>query len=137
MNCHACGAALGATAKFCHKCGAALGIAQSTGWRAGLPWTVAGASGGALLLLVVLRLAGWGPGGANPAGADAAEPDAALPASRPAAPDISQMSPQERARRLFARVMRLHPAGKGDSPPFFPPLARPADLRLPALDLAP
>src|SRR3989441_216687 len=76
MNCHVCGAALGATAKFCHKCGAALGIAQSTGWRAGRPSTVAGASGGALLLLLVLRLAAWGPRGANPAGADAAGPDA-------------------------------------------------------------
>ena len=140
MNCHVCGAALGATAKFCHKCGAALGIAQSTGWRAGLPWTVAGASGGALLLLVVLRLAGWGPGGANPAGADAAQPDAPLapptsPASSLGAPDISQMSPEERARRLFDRVMRLHSEGKGDSAQFFLPMARQAYAMLPALDL--
>src|SRR6266550_2349969 len=49
MNCHACGASLAATARFCHKCGAQVGGAQSSGWRAGLPWSVAGAALGALL----------------------------------------------------------------------------------------
>src|SRR6266581_3761809 len=56
MNCHACGASLAATARFCHKCGAQVGDAQSAGWRAGLPWSVAGAALGALLTVVALRL---------------------------------------------------------------------------------
>src|SRR5256885_13550957 len=77
MNCHACGAPLAATARFCHKCGAQVGGAQSSGWRAGLPWSVAGAALGALLTVLALRIgassggggggAGGGGGGAPPA----------------------------------------------------------------------
>src|SRR5437879_8536053 len=47
MNCPACVAALAATAKFCHKCGAQVSGGQAAGWRAGLPWGVAGARRGA------------------------------------------------------------------------------------------
>jgi hypothetical protein len=39
------------------------------------------------------------------------------------APDISQLSPQERADRLFDRVMTLVAAGKSDSVTFFAPMA--------------
>lgn len=39
------------------------------------------------------------------------------------APDISQMSPQERADRLFNRVMLLNSEGKSDSVQFFAPMA--------------
>ncbi|MEO7085659.1 MAG: hypothetical protein ABI442_15045 [Gemmatimonadaceae bacterium] len=39
------------------------------------------------------------------------------------APDISQMSPQERASRLFNRVMSLSEQGKMDSARFFAPMA--------------
>jgi hypothetical protein len=38
-------------------------------------------------------------------------------------PDISQMSPQERADRLFNRVMLLNGQGKTDSVLFFAPMA--------------
>jgi hypothetical protein len=38
-------------------------------------------------------------------------------------PDISQLSPQERADRLFIRVMALAGAGKTDSVLFFAPMA--------------
>ena len=39
------------------------------------------------------------------------------------APDISQMSPEERADRLFNRVMLLDSQGKSDSVLFFAPMA--------------
>ncbi|MEO7367871.1 MAG: hypothetical protein ABIZ36_07940 [Gemmatimonadaceae bacterium] len=39
------------------------------------------------------------------------------------APDISQLSPQERADRLFNRVMILNSQGKADSVLFFAPMA--------------
>jgi len=39
------------------------------------------------------------------------------------APDISQLSPQERANRLFNRVMLLNSQGKSDSVQFFAPMA--------------
>src|SRR5438876_6175761 len=132
MNCHACGAQLAGTARFCHKCGAQVGGAppQAAGWRGGLPWGVAGIAVGALLTVLVLRL-----------GAGSREPGAGAPASAPApgsrlpAPDISQMSPEERATRLYNRVMTLHSQGKPDSSGFFLPMALQAYAMLPALDV--
>ncbi len=50
------------------------------------------------------------------------------------APDISQMSPEERANRLFNRVMILAEAGKNDSVRFFLPMALGAYSQLPTLD---
>ena len=58
-----------------------------------------------------------------------------LPASRSAPPDISQMSPEERATRLYNRVMMLHTQGKADSAAFFLPMALQAYTMLPALDV--
>src|SRR5438093_1276292 len=49
MNCHACGAPLAGTARFCHKCGARVGGTHTSGWRAGLPWVVAGGNAAAAL----------------------------------------------------------------------------------------
>ena len=54
MTCHACGAQLSSTARFCHKCGAAVATAGVTGWRAGLPWGLAGAALGAYAQLPTL-----------------------------------------------------------------------------------
>src|SRR6266581_2620819 len=136
MNCHACGAPLAATARFCHKCGAQVGGAQSSGWRAGLPWSVAGAALGALLTVLALRIGASSGGGMRDAGG-AADDDASripLPASRSTPPDISQMSPEERATRLYNRVMLLHTQGKADSAEFFLPMALQAYAMLPALD---
>src|SRR5213596_1116719 len=132
MNCHACGAQLAGTARFCHKCGAQVGWAppQAAGWRGGLPWGVAGIAVGALLTVLVLRL---GAGSREPgAGAPASAPP---PGSRLPAPDISQMSPEERATRLYNRVMILHSQGKADSAEFFLPMALQAYAMLPALDV--
>ncbi|MDP3911664.1 MAG: zinc ribbon domain-containing protein [Gemmatimonadales bacterium] len=127
MTCHACGATLAPTAKFCHKCGAATGAspsAHAAGWRAGLPWAIAGAAFGALVTILVVRTTG------------ARSTEQAAPSSqRPApAPDISQMSAAERANRLFDRVMILAEAGKTDSVQFFLPMALGAYGMLPTLD---
>ncbi len=129
MNCHACGAALTSTARFCHKCGAQVPGGQASGWRAGLPWGVAGAALGALLTVVALRLGGSSGDGSREAR------DENAPASRLSPPDISQMSPEERATRLYNRVMMLHTQGKPDSAEFFLPMALQAYAMLPALDV--
>jgi hypothetical protein len=60
-------------------------------------------------------------GGAGAAGAAGADPSLAPPGMR--APDISSMSPEERANRLFDRVMRYGEEGKGDSLKIFAPMA--------------
>lgn len=39
------------------------------------------------------------------------------------APDISSLSPQERAERLYTRIMILNSEGKADSVQFFAPMA--------------
>ena len=122
MTCSVCGAQLSATARFCHKCGAAVGSARAGGWRVGLPWSLAGAALGALVAVVATRAAG---------------PKATETLSGPIAvraPDISQMSPEERANRLFNRVMILAEAGKQDSVQFFMPMALASYSQLPTRD---
>jgi hypothetical protein len=132
MTCHSCGTSLSDGARYCHKCGAST-TAPATGWRVGLPWGIAGLALGALIGVLAMR----GGGGAGTAGS--AEPAAPFaggaPATGIAAPDISQMSPEERAQRLFDRVMRLDEAGKSDSVRFFLPMALGAYEQLPALSL--
>lgn len=79
-----------------------------------LPWAVA-----ALALIAVIGVLAGQYLGRRPAGAGAA---AGQPPVVPA-PDISQMSPEERASRLFDRVMRYIAAGQTDSANFFAPMA--------------
>ncbi|MFL5582313.1 MAG: zinc ribbon domain-containing protein [Gemmatimonadaceae bacterium] len=137
-TCAACRASLTPGARFCHRCGTPAGAAApapapASGGRpaaAGstLPWAVAGI---ALLALVAFAAARNfnarrgsaldGPSNAIPqAGLDFPAGDAG-PAGR--APDISQMSPAERADRLHDRVMRLASQGRVDSVQFFLPMA--------------
>jgi len=125
MPCHACGTQLSANVRFCHKCGAAVGGAQANGWRAGLPWGVAGIAVGALVTVLAMRIGGASP---SQTAATLDGPSGLRP------PDISQMSPEERATRLFDRVMILAQAGKDDSVRFFLPMAIGAYDQLPALD---
>lgn len=122
MTCHACGAQLSSTARFCHKCGATVTTAGATGWRAGLPWGVAGAALGALVAVVLMR------------GSGRKEPETLAGPIGIRAPDISQLSPEERATRLFNRVMTLAENGKTDSVQFFLPMALGAYGQLPSLD---
>jgi len=131
MTCHACGAQLSAGAKFCHKCGAAAATKGVTGWRAGFPWALAGAALGALVTVVAMR-ATSAPARSDRAVAPFANGAAGGGSGRP--PDISQMSPEERANRLFNRVMTLAEGGKQDSVQFFLPMALGAYEQLPTLD---
>ena len=129
MTCHACGAALSPTAKFCHKCGARVTSAPAVGWRAGVPWGIAGMALGALVTLAAVTLRS----STDETGAPFATGAGGRGAM--AASDISRMSPEERARRLFDRIMQLSERGVQDSVQFFLPMAIGAYLQLPALDL--
>jgi predicted Zn-dependent protease len=86
---------------------------------------VAGAALGALVTVLILRGVGSATQSSSPP---------PPPAGGMRAPDISRMTPQEQADRLFNRVMILAEAGKMDSVRFFLPMALMAYGRLPALD---
>lgn len=128
-HCAQCGAALGERGKFCHRCGApregvAAGAPPASGGASAspaslLPWAIAGIS----VLALVAFIAGQKFGGGAPAAAPAASAPAASGATGARAVDIASMSPQERADRLFDRVMTLMSEGKSDSVQFFAPMA--------------
>jgi hypothetical protein len=69
------------------------------------------------------------------AGMAAADVPPAAVAQGIRAPDISQLSPAERAMRLYDRLMSLNEAGKRDSVQFFAPMAIRAYEMLGNLDL--
>lgn len=129
--CAGCNTALSPGAKFCHSCGLPAGATVATpaapiagpSTAASLPWIVA-----AIALVTLLAfLAGNGFNSRRGSTVDA--PQNALPQAglddqgAVRGPDISQLSPQERADRLFNRVMTLDGEGKGDSVLFFAPMA--------------
>lgn len=143
LTCTGCGAQLTPGARFCHECGTPSPSAQSIagantvsvkpGASSSVPWIVAGISFVALLAF----LAGGAFNSRRGSSLDA--PQNALPQAglddrgtgaegapvqgAVRAPDISQLSPQERADRLFNRVMLLNSQGKSDSVLFFAPMA--------------
>ncbi len=119
LFCSNCGAGLGDGVKFCHRCGAprdgGVGNRQPPAANTVLPWTVAGIA--LLCLLAFIVGQNWrrnAPSQNAPAGI-AAAPGRAV--------DISRMSPEERADRLFNRVMEYVAAGQADSVLFFAPMA--------------
>jgi double zinc ribbon protein len=138
--CAACRSSLTAGAKFCHRCGSAVGAAPPWDARGSstLPWAIASITLIALIALVAGR--NFGLGFNRPAAAPQPEAAADQPVAGDApfangdasgdasgagvvrAPDISAMSPGERADRLFDRVMRLKEEGKQDSVEFFAPM---------------
>lgn len=119
--CTECGTQFLEDALFCHICGApadgrtsqAPAVATSS---TRLRWGVPGA---ALLLLIGITAYRAGTS-ASPA-ATAEAPSLAPGSMR--APDISSMSPAERADRLFNRVMQYWSVGNADSAAFFAPMA--------------
>lgn len=132
--CSNCGTQLNPGASFCHMCGSPTEGAPSAAQqpqpsgrsdmlRLGVP---------ALAFLALLILTAVQFGSRNP------QPTAAggmpLGAGPISAPDISSMSPQERADRLFNRVMLLASEGKADSALFFAPMAVGAIEALAPLD---
>jgi len=114
-------------------CGANTVAPTRGGWRSGLPWGITGLAVGALLTVLILRPSRADGSGGAPE--DVAPPLAASGGTSAQAPDISQMTPEERAQRLFDRVMRLGEEGKTDSVRFFMPMALGAYQQLPALSL--
>ena len=139
--CSECGNRLREDARFCHECGATIEGQRRAGAAAPLPaaadppgmsgnkWVVPGVAVAALLVLSVWTAST----GRTPA---AASPELPLGAMRggATAPDISSMTPEERADRLFNRVMRLSSEGKADSAAFFASMAMGAIESLGPLD---
>jgi len=141
--CTSCGAGLSAAAKFCHRCGAATdgssrpaaaGVSGGSGSGSGspgtaqvLPWAVAGIA----LLCLLAFIVGQSFGRPAAAPTSVGPSPAAAPGR---APDISSMSPTERADRLFQRVMEYVAQGKSDSVAFFAPMAIQSQLALAPLD---
>ena len=80
-----------------------------------LPWIVA-----AIALLAFIALIAGQKFGTNRPTAEGTSAAGQLPVGR--APDISQMSPAERAIRLHDRIMTLKEAGKQDSVLMFAPM---------------
>jgi len=137
-TCQACAAELSPGAKFCHRCGTAVGsaavspVATTRESRTNaLPWIVA-----ALAFLALFAMAaGRGFNATRSSTVDGSQnalPQAGLDdraggspdeAGGIRAPDISSLSPQERADRLYNRVMLLASQGKIDSVQFFAPMA--------------
>ena len=133
-TCSVCKGDLTPGSKFCHHCGTASGPARaaaSSGRTTSLPWIVAALA----LLTMFAMLAGRGfntrrgstldaPQNALPqAGLDDRVPDSSGGGTPVRAPDISSLSPTERADRLFNKVMLLYSQGKADSVQFFAPMA--------------
>lgn len=130
VSCGSCSAALMPGARFCANCGtpvANMGDSPAThsAVEAGLTRQIAIAAVIALIAFV----------GGEAIGRRSAAPDLgvsqqadggaplAAPAGAATAPDISSMSPEERASRLFNRVMAYSEQGKMDSARFFAPMA--------------
>lgn len=127
MNCASCGTSIPESAQFCHKCGTRVGATSVSGWRSGAPWALGGLVAGAIIGAVGMNA--LRPGTPPPV----VDPSAvAAPAPAEAPPDISSMTPEERANRLYNRIMTLHAAGKRDSAEFFLPMALQAYAMLPA-----
>ena len=118
--CSECGTQFLPHAAFCHNCGAPVagrrpsGVQSPSGISPAMKWGVPVAGIVALLILTIVRP------GSRQAGSAAA---ATSPAPMSGAPDISSMSPTERADRLFNRVMQYWSQGKPDSAAFFAPMA--------------
>lgn len=136
VRCTHCGTALAPGARFCNDCGSPTGAAAaSSGDKRGEARLVRLMAIGAVVVLVAF-VAGEALGrrsGVPEVGA-ADPPPTATPAGAPTATDISSMSPEERASRLFNRVMSYSEQGKQDSARFFAPMAIQAYTMLGTLD---
>src|SRR5579872_553934 len=142
--CTTCRTPLTPGAKFCHRWGTEAGTTSAApsepptehgGFNAALPWAVAGIALLALIALVAGQHFGRQPAavGANSEAA-AAAPDDGNGVQPVRGPDISSLSPRERADRLYDRIMRLDSEGKKDSAAFFAQMGISAYMMLPTQD---
>lgn len=142
--CAACGAALSAGARFCHRCGTPVGqglpsvaarsAQPASGVAAVLPWGVAFVALLALIAMVAGKNFGK-PQGSSLDGSANSLPTQALDGQGAqggapfaggaggAAPNIANLSPSERANKLYIRIMEYAEMGKVDSVAFFAPMA--------------
>jgi len=134
--CSACRAPLTPGAKFCHRCGTPAGLArapQPSGIGNALPWAVAAI---ALLALIALAAGQRFARGPEVSGAPAPGTSQPVASGMPGrAPDISALSPAERAERLYDRIMGAAERGRMDSVRFFLPMALQAYEALGSLSL--
>lgn len=121
--CSVCRSPLTPGAKFCHRCGSPAGagvraVERPSGVNAALPWAVAAI---ALLALIALA-AGQRFSRAPQGGGELTTPmGSPIPGSR--APDISSLTPEQRAERLYDRIMSAAERGRADTVQFFMPMA--------------
>ena len=136
VACTACGHELSPGAKFCNDCGTPITPGLAPAATRSSDWNVVRLVGGAAVLVLAGFVAGATIGRrSSPSDAAVAEQGSALPASGiVTAPDISSMSPEERASRLFNRVMSYSEQGKLDSARFFAPMAVQAYVMIGPLD---
>lgn len=137
-SCAGCAAPLTPGARFCHRCGTAAGVtapAPARGISGALPWVVAAIALVALIALVVGQRFGSRPAIAEAPAAGAA-PASGAPAgsAMPRAPDISQLTPEQQAERLYDRIMREAEAGQMGNVATFMPMAIAAYERLSPLN---
>lgn len=144
VTCATCRTPLTPGARFCHSCGTSVGgavAAPSVAARGAvpqplesqprsiLPWALGIAAVLAVVIAVAVQQRGETPApgiGANvplDGGAGGAPFAGGAGGGAVRAPDISSMSPRERADRLYDRVMRLASEGKSDSASFFATMA--------------
>ena len=154
-SCATCSAALTPGARFCHRCGTPAGAttaAPSRGFANALPWGVAALALVSLTALVVGQRFGArnNPPAATADVLDGANMQGSTPISavpqgdaaggapsgaQPRAPDISQLTPEQRAERLYDRIMTEHEAGRTDAVRTFLPMARAAYEMIEPLNL--
>jgi hypothetical protein len=125
--CNQCGAKAAPAAAFCNQCGAKVdggGSGRRTAAVAAvggqnLPWWIAGVTMFGLIVMLGVRMVQPGPAAAP---APALGGAAAGTLSGPA-PDISNMTPRQRADALFNRVMGYAEQGDSASMRAFMPMA--------------
>lgn len=139
-SCRQCSAPLSPIARFCHRCGTpaagrpAAPAAPAAGTGAGggrTPWLVAGLIIIVLVGAILANLTRKANAPAAPAMANAGNAGGPPPGTAPfaggagggAAPDISQMSPEERFNRLYDRIMRAASASDSAQVVQFTPMA--------------
>lgn len=127
-SCRNCNAPLAAGARFCNECGTPVGVqvesqATPSGPATWIPWTIAAACVVGVASFMIARSTTDPTPPVDPAAAVAPFAAGAASAGGGQAPDISQLSPRERASRLYDRIMRYVEQGKPDSIQFFAPMA--------------
>lgn len=132
--CGSCSAALTPGSRYCHRCGAPAGSqpsSQARGFGAMLPWGVAALALACLIALVLGQRFGSRPSGttdvldgANGQGSTPISAEGAPPAgAMPRAPDISSLTPSQRAERLYDRIMTEYERGNTANVRTFMPMA--------------